>query len=95
MFLKKDDGKELARETKNSQLIFDNVEPLTTYSVYIQAKFSWGMGPRTFTSTFVTTEGWLALSLYVVVKYLWISTRQCLIDKILVVDRSFCFKINC
>ena len=63
VFLKKDDGKELSRETKNNELTFDNVEPLTTYFVYIQTKFSWGTGPRTFANAFVTTEGWLALPL--------------------------------
>ena len=59
VFLKSDDGQELSRETKHNQIVFDDVLPLTTYSVYIQAKFGWGLGPKTFANTIIKTKGLL------------------------------------
>lgn len=50
-------NRQLSRETKRNQVMFDNVRPLTTYTVYIQTKFKWGLGPKAYVSRVVTTEG--------------------------------------
>ena len=57
VYLKTDDGKELSRDTKHSQIIFDNLKPLTTYSIYIQTEFSWGLGPKTYANAVAKTKG--------------------------------------
>ena len=67
IFLKTDHGKELSRETKHSQMMFDDLEPLTTYSVFVQAKFGWGLGPKVFSKIVAKTKGMLVNLLFLLV----------------------------
>ena len=51
------DGREFVSRTTFSSAVFSDLEPSTTYSVDIQARFEWGLGPRLGGIAVAKTQG--------------------------------------
>ena len=57
VYLKDDSGTERFIQTRTNKVLFQDLKPVTTYTVDIQAKLSWGLGPRIYACAIAKTQG--------------------------------------
>lgn len=57
VYLKDDSGTERFVQTRTNNVLFKDLKPVTTYTVDIQARLSWGLGPRMYACAIAKTQG--------------------------------------